>query len=300
MHPAPSLLLTTAALGLVIAAPAAAGGGLFATKVVSYDPGTDPAPGYTTPAAALGSPERMTGEGVFPGVVSIYNGPWLESEIVSIGTGGSLVLGFAQPVEDDPANPWGIDVLVFGNAFFVAGEGGINGLFADGGSVEVSADGVTWVAVEGAADGLFPTQGYRDVQPYDAEPGVVPTTFGFPVHPLLGMDDFIGADYDAALAWYDRSGGGLPIDLAATGLDAISFVRIANTQVGFNTEVDAVVDVDPIAAGDTNGDGVTDLQDLVAVIIGWGPIAPGTTTADLDGNGVVDVADLTAVITNWS
>ena len=92
------------------------------------------------------SPERFTGEGVFPQVVSVFNGPWGTDEIVSIGAGGQLVLKFNTPVTDDPNNSYGIDLLVFGNAIFIDenwpnGEcGSPPSLLGEGGLIEVSAD----------------------------------------------------------------------------------------------------------------------------------------------------------------
>jgi hypothetical protein len=50
-------------------------------------------------------------------------------------------------------------------------------------------------------------------------------------------------------------------------------------------------------AADTNNDGVVDVDDLTAVILGWGT-CPGCL-ADVDGDGDVDVDDLTAVILAW-
>ena len=74
---------------VVLASHAAA---QYAASVVSYSPGTTPAPGFTMSAAALGSPERFSGEGVFPGVVSPFSPPFLNTEIVSVGVGGHLTL----------------------------------------------------------------------------------------------------------------------------------------------------------------------------------------------------------------
>lgn len=56
--------------------------------------------------------------------------------------------------------------------------------------------------------------------------------------------------------------------------------------------------------GDATGDGLVNVQDLLAVIIAWGPCPeppiPGNCPADLDGNGQVGVADLLLVINHWS
>ena len=56
-----------------------------------------------------------------------------------------------------------------------------------------------------------------------------------------------------------------------------------------------------IVPGDATGDGVVDVEDIVAVILAWGPCdEEGPCPADLDGSGFVDVQDLVEVILNWS
>jgi hypothetical protein len=52
--------------------------------------------------------------------------------------------------------------------------------------------------------------------------------------------------------------------------------------------------------GDVNGDGAVDADDLVEVILAWGPCPPPPCPADLDDNGVVDADDLVLVILNWT
>jgi hypothetical protein len=49
---------------------------------------------------------------------------------------------------------------------------------------------------------------------------------------------------------------------------------------------------------DVDGSGVIDVNDLVAVILAWGPCPP-ECPEDVDGNGAVDVNDLVAVILGW-
>ncbi len=58
----------------------------------------------------------------------------------------------------------------------------------------------------------------------------------------------------------------------------------------------------PLVPGDTNGDGVVDVDDLIAVILAWGPCPtpPAPCPADVDDSGTVDVDDLITVILNWS
>jgi hypothetical protein len=52
-----------------------------------------------------------------------------------------------------------------------------------------------------------------------------------------------------------------------------------------------------VSLGDVNADGSVDIDDLLAVINGWG--APGTNFADVTGNGLVDIDDLLLVINQW-
>ncbi len=53
--------------------------------------------------------------------------------------------------------------------------------------------------------------------------------------------------------------------------------------------------------GDVIPDGFVNVDDLVTVILSWGPCPgfPFVCAADLDGNRVVDVDDLVTVILNW-
>jgi len=60
----------------------------------------------------------------------------------------------------------------------------------------------------------------------------------------------------------------------------------------------------PVKPGDITGDGVTNVDDLLAVINGWGPCPapPRSCPADIapaGGNGQVNVDDLLKVINNW-
>ena len=283
----------------VAVGPAAGQADPFGDLVSEYVPGTDPTPGYDDPTTTLGPPNRCTSYGV----VSPFNPAFETTEIVSIGAGGSLTVAFAAPVVDDPANPFGVDLLVFSNAGFVDAslpDGIVGGLISDGGLIEVSADGTAWVPVPGAiAEGLFPTLSYLDSGPYDFEPGSMPTSFTRPVDPSLTLADLLGFSVPELVLAYGGSGGGVGIDLSPLGLEAISFVRVVVPEDSdFNVEIDAFADVAPAVAGDVNGDGVVDVTDLVSVINGWG--AMGELPSDVNNDGLVNVTDLLLVIVNWS
>lgn len=246
-------ILGLASMSLLWAAPLRASP--WAEVVDSYDPGVGPATGFTNPSVALGSPERFTGESVFPGAVTMFNPPFGTDEIVSIGEGGQLTVRFGSPVVDDPTNLFGIDLIVFGNSGFIDGSfpnGQLTtpaALFgADFAAVEVSADGVNFISVGGMPDALFPTQGYLDVSPFQGTAGSIPTDFLKPMDPSLTLSSFGGLSYAAALALYDGSGGGTPIDIFDSGLSSISYVRISVPDDGdpltfLNAEIDAFANV---------------------------------------------------------
>lgn len=294
-----------ACVTLAIAAVAAADPPLprCASRVVAYVAGSGAGGAYQNPARALGAPSRYTGTGIEPGAVTPFRPAFLSSELVSVGRGGELVLAFDQPIVDDPRNPWGIDLIVYGNAMFgdLAYPGGVPGyLFDEGGTIELSADGVTWHAVPGAvADGGLPTMGYADVGPYSTVAGLVPTDPARPVDPTITADTLLGAAYEDVVAAYDGAAGGTGIDLASVGLASAGFVRIrVAADAATVPEVDAVVAVRPRRVGDVDGDGDVDGADLGLMLGAWGPAAPGAA-ADLDQDGDVDGADLGLMLGGW-
>ncbi len=222
--------------------------GPYATNVISYQAGTNASGGYNDPNTALGEPERVTGEGAWPGDVTMFNSPWGTDEIVSIGAGGHLIVQFDHPVVDNPVDVnWGIDLLVFGNAFFndLSYPSGIaDGISAEPARIAVSQDNVTWYEISGVyADGLFPTQGYADTSgPYEYN-GTAPSDFTMPVDPSI---DWNGKNYSQLLAMYGGSGGGAGVDISGTGLGWIQYVKVyQDSGDTWSAEIDAFADVVP-------------------------------------------------------
>lgn len=108
----------------------AAGQTPFASRVIDYSP----APGqwvndalFNVATAALGGP--------FPGGL-----PESEDAIIVTlgGFGGSITLGFDHRVQDDPLNPFGMDAIVFGNAFWSGGDPNFH--WAECATIEISLD----------------------------------------------------------------------------------------------------------------------------------------------------------------
>lgn len=277
----------------------------FATAVVEYVPGIGAAAGYQNPQSALGWPERFTGEGLYPGVVSPFSSPWLSHEVVSIGLGGRLTLELGEDIVDEPANPYGIDFIVFGNAFFwdLAWPLGVAGqLYAEGGPISVSEDGLNFIPVPGAvADGAMPTLGYLDVGPYSEVPGEVESDFRMPFDPKLAKSPMAGLSFEELRELYGASGGGRGVDIAATGLARVRFVRIEGPAGSGSTEVDALTVVAPPLVADLDRDGLVGPGDLAILLGNWGATGkPGTPVGDLDGDGEVGAGDLTRLLGSWS
>lgn len=252
-------LLMAAGFGAALLGTRAQGADPWA-DFVTYVPGTNPDSGYTDPNAAIGKPTLISVDpfGFMDGVVTPLSSSFGFGETVSIGAGGSLTLQFAEPVTNDPNNPFGIDLLVFGNAFitgdFFGGpptfpfkpEGLASGVAGEGGLIEVSADGNAYVSIVGAAaDGLFPTNAYADIgTPFTSTPGLVEADFTRPVDPAFNP---AGKTFAQIVAGYNGSGGGGGVDIGAVGLSSISYVRITNPLGSTMTpEIDAVADVAPV------------------------------------------------------
>ncbi|MBL4808987.1 MAG: hypothetical protein JKY43_02890 [Phycisphaerales bacterium] len=241
---------------LVAAMTAAATASPFATSVLSYDAGSNAIAGYSDASTALGSAERFTGEGIFPGGVTPFNPAWGTDELVSIGSGGQLTLGFNTAITNSASNAFGIDLIVFSNAGFAdttwtdadplndgTGYTGSNPfIFGAGGAatVQVSADGINWITATTTTLNLFPTLGYSDfMSPTPMSPGLIETDFTQAMDPTLTAADFADMSFTELRDFYNGSGGGVGIDIASTGLSSASFVRFVNNS-GQAFEIDAV------------------------------------------------------------
>jgi hypothetical protein len=159
----------------------------FATEVASveYGPGAGFGQG-AMPAIVLGPPE---GSGATQGSL----------DVVSLGNGGTIVLGFGpQTITDGP----GADFIVFENAFWAGGDP--DAPFAEPATVAVSEDGETWTEIPCTATEA-PYQGCAGWSPVYAN----------------ALDNEIDP-HDPAKA------GGEAFDLASVGVPSARFVRITD------------------------------------------------------------------------
>lgn len=207
----------------------------YASSVISFSPGTGPTPGFSNPAAALGSPERMTGEGVYPGAVTPFNAPWGADELVSIGADGHITLKFSNYVL--PRS--GPEIGVFENAGFVFNfeNGGTTAgpttFSEDPAIVEVSADGLSWISL-GSTMFNIPSNGYLDASDAFATTGSVPSDFR---QPFTGsLSDFDNKTWPEVLDVLDGSGGGTWLDISATGLPRVGYIRFSVSSGNFELE----------------------------------------------------------------
>lgn len=259
----------------------------YAVEVVSYTAGAgvgpDPITGdpYSDPTTAIGRPTvDTTGDGLFiplnERVPVVAAAPAFRAhEIVTVGIGGELTLRFDHEVIDHPQNPFGVDLLVFGNAFSPLAGGGrwTNGspfgallsstLMEEPALVSVSQDGTNWHSFASGprADALAPTLGRLIAFPGGAVPPVGAGNVAWwhratdptlPPDPAITPAAWNGASVAAVSQWYNGSAGGTGFDLdelplpphPGHGLKWIQYVRIQPDGV-VTPEIDAVADVAP-------------------------------------------------------
>jgi len=192
----------------------------FASSVMDYHSGTGFAAGFTNAAAALGAP--AAGSAVTP-----LAPPYAKTQLVSIGAGGDITLQLSTPVTSNPADPYGIDFILFGNQFFVSSGSEVSGLYDHAASilVQVSPDDVNWYTLNPALapqpGTLFPTDGSGNPQ--------------IPVNPALTLASFTGRNLAGIESLYAGSAGGtgyaldwaLNADNQPAGLASADYLRLA-------------------------------------------------------------------------
>jgi hypothetical protein len=286
----------------------------FAAEVVGYIEGTGVGydwidfKDYNDPYNALGRPTLETtgdldiGPEISMVVVPVYPA-WRSFEVVTIGSGGELVLRFNHPVGNDENNPYGIDFIIFGNARWHMESGGpwgpesnpesvtvSSGFYAEQGVVSVSQEGSNWYEFSAGpyADDFAPTAGYKwdrlnDVWAEELDPTR-------PVDPNLTVAGFEGNSVAEIIDAYEGSAGGTGFDIGTLGLEWIQYVRITDDPLSTGTtEVDAIADVSccgdyrhPYPDGDLNEDCRVNLYDFAIVAADW-----------------VDISDVRVLADNW-
>ena len=253
----------------------------YAVEMIAQNGVFGSSPLYNDPNAVLGEPTRIaanndpnagTGSYHVSLVEAAQNrdpaGNNLLTTLARTGSNyGSITVKFDHPVLDDPANPYGIDLNVFGNAYYVA-NGFVNdntdmrtysltgNTFAEPVVISVSPDNINWYTYTSGpfGDTPFPTQGHswsgaqRDAT---GNGWTSATDFTKPVNPTLAgtlASSFMSAA--DAMSTYVNSGGGTGIDLSPSGFASIQYIRVESTAQFRDGEIDAFADVRPATIGE--------------------------------------------------
>ena len=188
--------------------------GYYGVTVEAFEPGTDAGYGQNRlPGVVLGPP---LGRGTAAGSV----------DVLSLGLGGSIVLGFG---ETEIVNGDGPDFIIFENAFWAGNDA--SQVWADPAEVSVSDDGVTWTA--------FPcTPDLKDLSTLEGCAGW---------QPVLSYDVSETVPLDPELT------GGDAFDLEEIGLERIRYIKIRDLSVsgatptaGFDLDAVGIIHPDPI------------------------------------------------------
>jgi hypothetical protein len=169
----------------------------FVTTVVSFNPTDCTGFGQASmPAIVEGPP---VGGGTDHG----------STDVVSLGSGGSIVVSFApNAIVDGP----GADFIVFENPFWIGGDP--NDPYAEPGEVSVSDDGVSW-----SAFACTPT-----LDPQAGDGTGVAGPYG-----SCGGWQVVYSNAENAISPVDPSvAGGLALDLATVGLTHARYVKIVD------------------------------------------------------------------------
>lgn len=270
--------------------PAPAFGNPFGFEIVEAQ-GPFGAPPYDDPVSLLGKPsaDYYDPQGGWSGGTTSRRVKLVEAAfnlalnqtsklITTLRKGAFIVVRFDQPVRNDPAHPYGIDLLVFGNTFytpsgFVNDSSDMNTLLLKGGAfhepmkVSVSPGYAgkpgqspthpaswDWYRFDNGpyADTGFATQGYQ-WNPGSAKWSDEEMNFTKPVNPVFGpvLEAGNGLSAADAIRLYDGSGGGTGFDIAESGFDAIQYVKIEALEDFDGGEVDALSAVRPAVLGDS-------------------------------------------------
>jgi hypothetical protein len=243
----------------------------FAAQVSSTND-LDPYSPYNNPAAVLGRPTLQfydPYDGDVTDRVSIIDDPFNVTPqgadvITEIGVGGEITVQLGRKIYHNPSNPYGIDLIVYGNSFF-SGVSHTSGpisdstdlsvatltsssVFGHGTTVSVSQDGVSWYPLP-SVPSLFPDNAYRwdDTNASWTAEFMNPNK---PINPILYTNKFAGETVATALDQFVGASGGTGFSLQSSGLPWIQYVQIQPNSSTNYTVIDAIAAVNPVAVGD--------------------------------------------------
>lgn len=242
----------------------------FAVQIISSN-GLDTAPPYDDPVAVLGPPTPQfvdSSGGDVTDRVSIIDPPYNvtpagSNVLAVIEAGGQITVNMRRKIHADPHDPYGVDLIVYGNSFFQS-LSGISGAVSDGTDlsaatltssaiaghpaiVSVSQDGTNWFTYTNTQP-VFPDEAYRwdDTNDSWTDEEMNPTK---PLNPFLYTNNFAGQSVAAAIDQFAGASGGTGYSLRNSGLPWIQYVRIQPAP-GAEAVIDAIAAADPVVTGD--------------------------------------------------
>jgi hypothetical protein len=251
-----SVRLRLLALPISLACATTAHAASYASRVISYTPGTA-SPLWQNPSAALGPASVITGENSaasnyfgFPNILSPFSPAYQGDEIVQIGEGGQLTLQLSNFALVGAGKELGIFTNVgLIDADYPNGTNTNPATSFGGGSaqVSVSADNITWVPL-GTKTLVTPTFVFPNTNPYASAPppSVQTADFGKPMPNSFSCFD--GSDWTKTQncflvspnVW---SAGGDWIDLGSSGLPQVGYIRFEIPSDGDpNTDLRLAID----------------------------------------------------------
>ncbi len=182
------------------------------------------------------------------------NGNPVLTVLPNFPTTTQITVQMGSPITHNPAHPYGDDLIVFGNSFFLGGGSTVDdttnlnnvtltgGIFSHPVQVSVSPDNVNWFSFPVTA-GLQPYNAYQwnDVTASWTTNELNPTV---PLNPLVYTANFAGDTAAQVLDAYGNSAGGTAFDLdnaldpngmtlAQDGYSSIDYVRVSSTTSGY-------------------------------------------------------------------
>jgi hypothetical protein len=291
----------------------------FAVQIVSTN-NLDAANPYNNPAAVLGRPTLRffdPYDGDVTDRVSIIDDPYNVTPggndvITEIKSGGQITVNMGRKIYDDPNNPYGIDLIVYGNSFFSAsGTSGIisdktdlsvatlsTGIYGHSTIVSVSQDGTNWYAFSDTPV-LFPDNAYRwdDANDSWSDEEMNPTK---PLNPYINTNNFGGQTVANGLDQFVGAAGGTGYALRASGFPWIQYVRV-QPGPGTYTVIDAIAAVDPTVVGDALSIAPDNLTSGTTNLAFQNPADSSQNLVAIDFDSVSDVARISTVtLTDFS
>jgi hypothetical protein len=180
--------------------------------------------------------------------------------ITEISAGGQITVKLGRKIYDDPNNPYGTDLIVYGNSFIgghgislISDETDLGAYFLGSGiyghptTISVSQDGTNWFTYSNTPT-LFPDEAYHwdDTNSSWTDEEMNPTK---PLNPFIYTNNFTGQSAASGLDQFIGAAGGSGYDLKASGLPWIQYVRV-EPGTGTYTVIDAIAAVNPVVVGD--------------------------------------------------